>query len=535
MKNFVKILIFSLFAISSNAQLAIEIDSKSVKLPRYADLAAIQAAIPTAQQGMMVYNVGTASNWYYNGTAWTNILGNVIAPLNLIYSTTPAVSIGLDQTISGERIVGGDPFNPTLSAAYGVKGSVSGVGYQGAGVYGIGSSQNYGVSGYSQYRSGVYGSSENNIGVEGISSSGVGGYFVAGNGLTVPPNDAALVAFSSLNSYKAVYGLMKGLGRGGVFEIDNVGSSNPALEGITNGAGNGVRGISYNGVAGLFSSSNYYVLGGNSSLIGHSSKDGFKSIYGISEGSNGQAGVFEIQNSSNSNAALESSTNGTGKAAYFHGINALETNGSIKFGGAGVGTIAAGKVLTSDAVGNATWQGIPAVTGPLTLTSTTTTMSSTATGTVGNASNFSISNVSNPSNGISVSTSGTGKAIFATNNSSINPTINVVNNTNLGNALDISGGIKVSGTNKAAFKIVSTGGPLTNIFLNQLIIPNTSLANHIDDIVMITHNYGGSSTNNFVKPCGVYWEPGTSTWRIYVEDGTAMPLGITFNVLVIKQ
>lgn len=78
MKNFVKILISSLFAISSYAQLATEIDSKSVKLPRYADLAAIQAAIPTAQQGMMVYNVGTASNWYYNGTTWTNILGMLL-------------------------------------------------------------------------------------------------------------------------------------------------------------------------------------------------------------------------------------------------------------------------------------------------------------------------------------------------------------------------------------------------------------------------------------------------------------------------
>jgi hypothetical protein len=102
------------------------------------------------------------------------------------------------------------------------------------------------------------------------------------------------------------------------------------------------------------------------------------------------------------------------------------------------------------------------------------------------------------------------------------------------NALDITGGIKVSGgaTNKAAFKIQAAAG---DIFLNQLIIPNTTLANNITDIVMITHNYGAGATNNFVKPCGVYWEAGTSTWRIYVEDGSAMPVGITFNILVIKQ
>ena len=101
-------------------------------------------------------------------------------------------------------------------------------------------------------------------------------------------------------------------------------------------------------------------------------------------------------------------------------------------------------------------------------------------------------------------------------------------------ALKITGAIKVAGGINAqpAFKIVSVAG---NIFLNQLIIPSTTQANNINDIVMITHNYGAGATNNFVKPCGVYWEPGTSTWRIYVEDSSAMPVGITFNVLVIKQ
>ncbi|MBK9508040.1 MAG: hypothetical protein IPO04_00560 [Cytophagaceae bacterium] len=78
MKNFIKILIFSLFAINAYAQQATEIDSKSVRLPRYANLAAITnitTGITTPTQGMMVYNIETASNWYYNGTAWTNTLG----------------------------------------------------------------------------------------------------------------------------------------------------------------------------------------------------------------------------------------------------------------------------------------------------------------------------------------------------------------------------------------------------------------------------------------------------------------------------
>jgi hypothetical protein len=100
------------------------------------------------------------------------------------------------------------------------------------------------------------------------------------------------------------------------------------------------------------------------------------------------------------------------------------------------------------------------------------------------------------------------------------------------NALEITGGIKVSGgaNSRAAFKIVSVAG---NLFLNQLIIPNTTLANNINDMLIITHNYGAGAIGNFVKPCGVYWDG--ANWTIYVEDGTNMPVGITFNVLVIKQ
>ncbi|OYU92777.1 MAG: hypothetical protein CFE21_22840 [Bacteroidetes bacterium B1(2017)] len=76
MKNFVKILIFSLFAFTTYAQQVTEIDSKSVKLPRYADQAAVTAAIPTPTQGMLIYRTDTKSNWYHNGANWINMLSN---------------------------------------------------------------------------------------------------------------------------------------------------------------------------------------------------------------------------------------------------------------------------------------------------------------------------------------------------------------------------------------------------------------------------------------------------------------------------
>ncbi len=98
-------------------------------------------------------------------------------------------------------------------------------------------------------------------------------------------------------------------------------------------------------------------------------------------------------------------------------------------------------------------------------------------------------------------------------------------------ALKVTGAIRVSGgiTAQPAFKIVSSAG---NISFNQLIIPNTTLANSSTDIVMVTHNYGASGPY-LNKAYGVFWT-GTN-WTIYLEDISAMPVGITFNVLVIKQ
>jgi hypothetical protein len=133
-----------------------------------------------------------------------------------------------------------------------------------------------------------------------------------------------------------------------------------------------------------------------------------------------------------------------------------------------------------------------------------------------------------------VDNNGDGRAIVAENNSTYVATEKLTNFATKGVALELDGGLKVSdrADRKPAFKITSTVG---NIYVNQLRIPNTTQANDPDDIIIITHNYGTGATNNFTKACGVYWDAGFSEWRIYVEDSTAMPVGITFNVLVIKQ
>lgn len=78
MKTYVLSLVLSFISIFAYSQQATEIDTKSLKLPRYANLSVINSAIPSPQQGMMVYNIGTATNWYYDGSAWVELSGNKV-------------------------------------------------------------------------------------------------------------------------------------------------------------------------------------------------------------------------------------------------------------------------------------------------------------------------------------------------------------------------------------------------------------------------------------------------------------------------
>lgn len=439
MKNFVKILFFSLFAITSYAQLATEIDSKSVKLPRYADLAAIQAAIPSAQQGMMVYNVGTASNWYFDGSAWTNMavsrslslplsqsltyasrlfsLTNygtggvadfrIYNPLNsnyAIYTSTDGTGGALraDATGNGTSIVSiaydnadaievnstdGDGLrsinfgngmagtfrNQSLSNIYPTI-SVMHDGLGNAGKFDLFNSSNASNSisattdgtGFAAYFQGA--KALETSGAIKFSGPGVGIPY-AGKVLTATDNlgNASWQAIPSISApmvltlntstpfINAFNSYVTGTnGRAGVFEITNASNTNIALGAQT--IGNGDSFYSYTGGlgrAGVFEIKNP----SNNNIALHTFTNGSgDSFYSYTEGL-GRAGIFQIDNTSNSTNALTSTTNGVGKAAYFQGTNALETDGTIRFGGTGVGTIASGKVLTAtDALGNATWQ-----------------------------------------------------------------------------------------------------------------------------------------------------------------------------------
>ncbi len=83
-----------LAAISSVfAQQAIELNSKSLTVPRYANLAAINSAITVPLKGMVVFNETTNNLWVYNGTNWIESQ-NQWSGITDIYRTTGRVGIG---------------------------------------------------------------------------------------------------------------------------------------------------------------------------------------------------------------------------------------------------------------------------------------------------------------------------------------------------------------------------------------------------------------------------------------------------------
>ncbi|NUL83360.1 MAG: hypothetical protein HUU60_11665 [Armatimonadetes bacterium] len=141
----------------------------------------------------------------------------------------------------------------------------------------------------------------------------------------------------------------QGAGRAALFQVDNPTNSNAAVHVLSNGTGWGLR-VQMTNAA-------------NSS----------PAVFAYTRGAD-RAGLFQIDNSSNSAAALHAYTNGVGYAAYFESLNAASANPAMVVRTLGSGPAAefiggiktsriqltlspsAGYVLTSDSVGNGTWQ-----------------------------------------------------------------------------------------------------------------------------------------------------------------------------------
>jgi hypothetical protein len=341
--------------------------------------------------------------------------------------------------------------------------------------------------------------------------------------------------------------------------------------GIQNGGGFGVAGSvkeagAFGWGAGVF---------GEAGLNGVATGNGGYGVYGANNNTGGTAGYFsDLYGSSTSYA--------------------LKTNGKIQLANIGE---TAGKVLTSDATGNASWQSLSGThnhygefwTGNTTgaglrIDNNNTTAYNAAGidvrmnnggtnqtvavsaqgnsanaiavwGSVNTSSSFGITNVA------VMGTAGTGTGVFGSSISGYSiyanktsptatggvakfentvsaitqPVVLITNTATDPISLELNNGyIKVSGTNKMAFVHTATAANSSG-HITTLSYNNPDAT----DLVFITHNYNpaGGAAQYLNVPTGVYFSGGA--WRIYNEDQTTPmfngSIGKSFNVMVIKQ
>jgi len=545
MKKFIQTSIltslFLCFSVSIFAQQAAEIDSKFIKIPRYANLTAITSAIASPTQGTIVYNIATASNWYYNGSAWANMASGLTLP----YSQS--------QTLNSGDLFSITNTSPTVSTtASSIKGEFNGVVSnltgKGIGVYGRGiRTSGTGVA------FGVYGETVSDVGVAGVTNTffatgtGVLGYSDAGYGVNGNANSGIGGYFSSTSGYA----LVTSSGNVGIgtttptAKLDILGSVK-----IANGSqgANKVLVSDVNGLATWQTISSSSITAPLSFSVANSSP-----IFSATNTGNGRAGYFSINNPSSSANALyvESNSSGFGalnvrstggRAAVIDAPNSIaltattSSNSEVaQFVNEGVGR---GLWIYTTNVSNSSNMLISEANGGVGI------VGSSVTGIGGSFSSASGYALITGSGNVGIGTNtptaklevagqtkvnnSANTSIDASNSSGSNPTVKITNNTNLGPAIDLTGGIRVSGTNKTAFKIVTSA---TFIIGNKFGIVNTTMANASTDILLVTYEYTGGTYLN--KQFATFWNG--SNWEIHLTDGSAMPTGITFNVLVIKQ
>jgi hypothetical protein len=312
--------------------------------------------------------------------------------------------------------------------------------------------------------------------------------------------------------------------------------------GIHKGSGWGVAGFAkeegaFGYGAGVFGAAGDPLSGSGSGGYG---------IYGLNNNVGGSGGYFQ-----NSNASATS--------------YALKTQGKLKFNGMGE---ANGKVLTSDASGNATWQTPASTTGTWTVSGNNIYNSNTDYVGIGhNNPQYALDVRSNvkgslfmenpiispnatvrilrgvpessgyPTTALYIEASsdraaqfrgGTG-GIVSISTSSIGAAASLEGNGGAGIALELDGAIKVNSTaaNKPVFIHVATAANISG-HITSITYPTPSTT----DIVIVTPNWtAGPIYNN--HPIGVYFTGGK--WTIFNQDLAAMPVGTAFNVMVVRQ
>ncbi len=339
----------------------------------------------------------------------------------------------------------------------------------------------------------------------------------------------------------------------------------------------GVRGESNStsfsgiGVLGIQKGGGWGVAGFAKELGGQGYGAGVYGSTGDLAGSGGIGGYGVFGQNSNASGVAGNFVNSDAGALSY----ALKTQGKLKLNGIGE---SAGKVLTSDVSGNASWANLPTSIGTWTVNGNNISNSNTGAvgigtnvfdpqtqlqilNSLGAETNVTLESTVNNKNVVYTLRNPTHEWKYGINTGNFSDgrfnmyhtslpgetvlpifTISSTGNFGIGSfiaaptqRLEIKDGfIKVSGTNKTAFVHTATAanssGHITNLsYENQ----------DATDMVFITHNYNpsGAAPQYLNVPTGVYFNAGI--WRIYNEDVTTPMftggIGKSFNVMVIKQ
>ncbi len=299
----------------SSALLDISSTGKGMLIPRMTTVQ--RTAIASPANGLMVYDITTNSFWYYNGSSWTGIGGGAFA-LPLDQTVNTAVP-GLKITNQG-----------TAAALHGASSNQLGVGITAS------------VSGDFGWGLNAYSDKAGAVSVRSVAELGQAYYGENAN---------------AANTSTLMYLFNKGLGKTHHLQLANAASTASNLYIAGNHLGKQVEIWQTN-------------ASNTQPAVSISNSGTGAALYGSSTNGNGitgasGAGVAVRGDATSGTGVIAYSNTGTGLSAgtisgtgiYTNSISglALNVNGNLKIAG-GSTNPGAGKVLTSDATGNATWQ-----------------------------------------------------------------------------------------------------------------------------------------------------------------------------------
>ena len=389
----------------ASAMLDVKSTTKGFMMPRMAS--ADRVAIQNPVVGLLVFDTDTKTIWAHDGNSWKNLYTS--GGLTLPYSQ------GVNLATSGFQVSNqgiGTAIEGSSSAQFGIGMTAKTTGEGGWGLYafsnGAGSQS---IRSYADNGTAFHGENNNAANTNTLMSlmnkgAGKTGTFqlanststsanvqIAGNHLgeqlliyqTNPANAQSAVTINnsgtgagltanSTGGGNGIMGITNAVSKSGVRGEAGTGSN--GIYGFNNGTGAGVRGESINGTGMIaystsgigINASSINGVGVHASSFGDNAVEGSTSAVSKSgvrgEAGTGSNGVFGVNTGTGPGVRGESntgtgiiaySTSGTGLYANSISGKALEVSGNLKIAGGNTNP-GSGKILTSDASGNATWQ-----------------------------------------------------------------------------------------------------------------------------------------------------------------------------------